>query len=159
ITSRMSLRKGRIEPLREAHVIAPLALAVRRRLALLVDLLAREVEHVLGDRPDLGAGREQALIERTGVDQAPHVLERLTERAADRQEAVVPHHQAMLVAQVAQDARYLVRLLREPFKVVAGDLAMEMTAGLVDDLEPALGGTDHDTGRGMYMNHTVEVRA
>src|SRR5215510_13856687 len=117
-----SLRKRWIEPFGQAQVIAPLALAVRRRLALLVDLLAREVEYVLRDRPDLGAGREQPLIERAGVDQPPHVLERLAERAADCEQAVVPHHQAMLVADVAQDAGHFVLLLREALEVMAGDL-------------------------------------
>src|SRR5262245_59330471 len=65
----------------------------------------------------------------------------------------------MPVAQVTQNAWHLILLLREALEVMAGDLAVEVAAGLVDNLKPVFGGGDHDAGRGVHMDHAVEIGA
>ena len=85
--------------------------------------------------------------------------ERLANRRAAHQRAVIAQQRYSLVAEIIDQRRAHIDVELEPAEIVIGDLADKPYAVLVDRQQPVLLRRDADDGRRMGVEQHVEVVA
>src|SRR4051812_25483513 len=115
-------------------------------------------QHVLARHGQLGARRHRVDLGAAGLFELVHGVERLLHVRPAGEEAMVPHDQGIVLAEIADDPLALVEIDRRPFVVVIADVADEADRSLRQRQQPALHGRHRDAGPGVGVQHAFDLR-
>ena len=105
------------------------------------------------------AGRQRLHLRRAGALEEVDLQERLADRPADRERAVVAEDHRALVAEIGDDPLALVEIDRDALIIVIGDLVADQHRGLGQRQQPlGMGGDRLAVGR-VEVDHRLRVLA